>query len=72
MLFKSLSIADHPDYAVVTNSTQYGVGVYSWHISKEEALHNARIVQGVVVPVDYMNGELITPPLAKAFLGLKL
>jgi len=71
MLFKGVSIADHPEYAVVTNSTQYGVGVYSWHISQGEALHNSRIVKGTTVPVDYINGELIIPPLAKAYLGIK-
>ena len=67
-MFKGVGIDMHPNYAIVTNSPEHGTGIYSWHISKAEALHNARIVKGIVVPVRYKDGELITPPLAEVYV----
>jgi hypothetical protein len=68
----SLSVTDEPEYAVVTSSDEHGYGVFSWHIIKQQAIHNAQVTDGIVVPVDYVNGELIIPPLAvkQAMKGL--
>lgn len=68
-MFRGVGIDRYPGYAIVVHSKEYGSGVYSWHISKEEALHNSRIIKGIVVPVRYKaDGELITPPLATAYM----
>ena len=66
-IVQSVGIDRYPEYAVITNN-EHGVGVFSWHLSKEDAVHNAKAVRGVVVPVDYSDGELIVPSLAKAYL----
>jgi hypothetical protein len=61
----SVSIANHPEFAVVTNDPhKYGIGVFSWHYERKAAEHNAKATGGTVVPVDYINGELIVPALA--------
>jgi len=67
-MFKGVGIDQHPQYAVVVDSPEHGTGVYSWHISKEQALHNARIICGVVTPVHYKDGNLVTPSLAMAYM----
>lgn len=65
-LVESLAITSKPDWACVVANPKIGYGVYSWHRTKEEAQHNANILEGTAVPVDYIGGELIVPPLAKA------
>lgn len=62
-------IRSNPEYACIVASATYGYGVYSWHIDKKEADYNASIVSGKVVPVDYYEGHLLTPPLAKAVIN---
>lgn len=60
----SVSTAARPTHAVITSSPKYGYGVYSWHTSLQSAQENARETGGVLVPVDYLNGELLVPSLA--------
>jgi hypothetical protein len=60
----SLGINSKPSFACVTNSKRWGFGVFSWHLSLKDAEHNARVTGGTAVPVDYVDGELITPSLA--------
>jgi hypothetical protein len=36
-------------------------GVYSIHVTKYDARHNARIVDGVVMPLDWVGDEMILP-----------
>jgi hypothetical protein len=61
----SLCIASKPSWACVVASDKLGYGVWSWHSSKADAEHNASILDGRAVPVDYHNGQIIIPPLAK-------
>lgn len=72
MIFPSCSIQDKPNFAVVTNSEDLGFGVFSWHVASYEANANAKIVGGKVVPVDYIDGEIILPPLAKKIVRTRL
>lgn len=67
-LIPSVSIEDKPQFAVVTTklNSGYGVGIFSWHVFEEDAEHNAKITKGMVVPVDYVGGQLIIPPFAEA------
>lgn len=65
-LYRSLAICHDVQYAVVTESKQYGYGVFGWHHYKEHAEHNAKVTGGKVVPTDHHDGHLLTPPLAQA------
>jgi hypothetical protein len=64
--YKSLSIANDVEFAVVTDCEEHGYGIFSWHHFKEHALYNAAVTGGKVVPTDRYNGELLTPALATA------
>ncbi len=63
-LRKGVDASDNPSYAVVCNSPQHCVGVFSWHHDEDDAQHNAALTGGQLVPVDYVNGQIIIPPLA--------
>lgn len=63
---------DKPQWAVVTNGGEHGYGVFSWHNVELDAKHNASITGGKMVPVDYLHGELIIPPLAKKIIEKKI
>jgi hypothetical protein len=66
--YKSLSVANDVQFAVVTNCEEHGYGVFSWHHFKVHALYNAAVLGGRVVPTDRYNGELLTPALATAVI----
>jgi hypothetical protein len=59
---------DNPQFAVVTQSDEWGWGATSWHHNRVDAEYNANVTEGRVVPVDYIDGEMIVPPLARAAL----
>jgi len=63
-IYASVAIPSHPEFAVVTANDTCGYGVFSWHVEKEHAIHNAKVLGGRWIPVDYINGNLIIPPLA--------
>ena len=68
----SISIGDKPICAVVTASAKWGYGVACWCANLHDANRNARIMGGRVVPVDYMDGQLIVPSLAQAVIDKRL
>jgi len=75
MTIRSVAI-DNPNltYACVTSNDEYGYGVYSWHVNRKDALHNANITKGVVVKVQFdSDGCVILPKEAtiavNKFLG---
>ncbi len=61
---EGVSPKEKPQFAVVCNDPEHCVGVFSWHLDEGDAQHNAELTGGQVVPVDYVDGELIVPPLA--------
>lgn len=60
----SVTAWSKPEWCCVTNTDKLGYGVYSWHHKKEDADHNAEVLKGKAVPVDYYKGEMITPAYA--------
>ena len=65
---KGVAANDNPLYAVVCNSPQHCVGVFSWHHDEDDAMNNAALTGGQMVPVDYANGQMIVPPLADSVI----
>lgn len=63
-LYNSLAICHDVEFAVV-NEDEYGGGVFSWHHFREHAEFNAKVVGGVVLPVDRKDGEVLIPERAK-------
>ena len=57
---------DDLTHACVTASSEWGFGVFSWHNCEEDAMWNAQVTGGRVVPVDRVDGDWIVPPLAAA------
>lgn len=64
----SVSIVSKPEFCCIVANPKLGFGVYSWHMTKEEADFNSNLLGGVTMPVDYIDGNLITPPLAQAVI----
>lgn len=71
-MVRSCTIADKPVYAVITSCDRFGWGVFSWHVHRGGADENALETGGVVVPVDYVNGDLIVPSLASRVISRHL
>ena len=69
---RSATIDEHPDFAVITSSAKRGYGIFSLHVTMYDANHNCKIVGGKVVPVDWVDGEMITPPLHEAVIKRKI
>ena len=65
-VFPTVELEDKPQHCVVTDDPKWGHGIFSMHVILYEAKHNARITGGKLVPIDYVNGEIIPPPLALA------
>lgn len=63
---KSCTIEDHPQFAVVTDDPDWGHGIFSLHVTMYDANHNCKITGGQVVPVDWVDGQMIVPPLHEA------
>ncbi|RJQ30284.1 hypothetical protein C4565_00435 [Candidatus Parcubacteria bacterium] len=71
IMVPSLSINDlRVQAACITNSEEYGYGVWSWNKSMEDAQINAEITGGMAVPVDWINGEVIVPNAAQVALSM--
>jgi len=64
MIIPSVPMYTNPEWCCVTNTEKLGYGVYSCHHKKEEAEHNAKILKGKAVPIDYYKGVMITPAYA--------
>lgn len=64
---QTASWAEHPNWAVVTTSEEWGHGVYSIHVAEYDATHNAKVTGGSKVPLDYVNGEVVTPLLVRKY-----
>lgn len=62
-LIPSLAINDRwLSHACVTASDEFGYGVFSWHSSSRDALHNAKLTGGKFVRVHRdANGEVMLP-----------
>lgn len=61
-------LKDRPQFAVVVNNPQWGWGIFSMHITHYDAKHNSKIVDGQVLPIDWVKEEYILPPLAFKYL----
>lgn len=54
----SNAVEDRPQFVVLVDDHP---GVYSVHVTRYDAVHNARIVNGVVGPIDWVGNEMILP-----------
>lgn len=63
---KSCRLEDHPQYGVVVDDLKWGYGLFSIHVAKVDAIRNVNITGGVLVPIDWINGKMIEPPLARS------
>lgn len=55
---RSNAVKDRPQYVVLTDDRP---SVYSIHVSKYDAVHNARITGGIVAPIDWVGDEMVLP-----------
>lgn len=71
-LIPSLAINDRwLSHACVTASDEFGYGVFSWHSSSRDALHNAKLTGGKLVRVHRdADGEVMLPKEAAEALSL--
>lgn len=71
-LIPSLAINDRwLSHACVTASPEFGYGVFAWHSSSRDALHNAKLTGGKPVRVHRdANGEVLLPQEASEALSL--
>lgn len=63
---KSCRLEDHPQYGVVVDDPKWGHGLFSVHVAKVDAVRNVNITGGVLVPIDWINGKMIEPPLSRS------
>lgn len=52
----SNSIEEKPQFAVVTTE-----GIVSVHVIEYDAKHNAKMLNGMVAPIDWVGEEMILP-----------
>jgi hypothetical protein len=51
-------VKDRPQFVVLVDERPW---VYSIHVSKYDAVHNAKFANGVVAPIDWLGEEMILP-----------
>jgi hypothetical protein len=54
----SNALKDRPQFVVLVDDKP---AVYSIHVTEYDAKHNARIVDGIVMPLDWVGDKMVLP-----------